>query len=238
MKQFAIIGISIFGERMLEELSETSCEILIIDKDAEIIEKYKEKVTSAYIADVINQETIKKLIPATIDAAIVDLGDKIEVSILVTNYLSKLGIRKIIVKAETDEHAEILNIVGATQIVFPNREAAKRITPLLVSSLLFNYMPISNGLVMAEVKVPDGYTGQTLIEADLRRTQQLNVIAIRKEEESDYEFFSPDYRLQNDDIFLLVGKEKNVSSFSGMDISLRKSGFTGFFKTLFGRKNR
>jgi len=236
MKQFVIIGLSTFGMRMLEELSQTSCEILIIDKDAEIIEKYKEQVTSSYIADVINQETIKKLIPATIDAAIVDLGDKIEVSILVTNYLSKLGVREIVVKAETDEHAEILTIVGATQVVFPNREAAKRITPLLVSSLLFNYMPISNGLVMAEVKVPEEYVGQTLIEADLRRTRQLNVIAIRKEGESDYEFFSPDYRLQDDDIFLLVGQEKNVTQFSGMDLSVRKSGFTGFFKTLFGRK--
>lgn len=236
MKQFAIIGLSSFGKMMLEELSETACEILIIDKNRERVEKYKQVATNAFIADVINEEIIRKLVPSTIDAAIIDLGGKIEVSILVANYLSKMGVRRIIAKADSDEHAEILDIVGATQVVLPNREAAKRITPLLVSSLLFNYMPISNGLVMAEVKVPEKYFGTTLIEADLRRTAQLNVIAIRKEEESDYEFFSPDYRLQDDDIFLIVGNEKNVASFSGTDAPVRKSNIGGFFKTLLGRK--
>ncbi|MEW5818526.1 MAG: TrkA family potassium uptake protein, partial [Spirochaetota bacterium] len=208
MKQFAIIGISIFGKRMLEELSQTGAEILIVDKDREIIEKYKDRVTSAYIADVMNEETIKKLIPSTIDAAIVDLGDKIEVSILVTNYLKKIGVKNIVVKAETDEHGEILEIVGATRVVFPNREAAKRITPLLVSPLLFNFLPISNGLVMAEVKVPVKYYGMSLIEADLRKTKQLNVIAIRKEDDSEYRLFTPEYQLKPNDFLLVSGKEE------------------------------
>ncbi len=236
MKQFAIIGLSSFGRDMLEELSEISCEIMIIDKNAELVEKYETKATSAFIADAANEESIKKLIPSTIDTAIIDMGDNIEVSVLVTNYLSKMGVRKIIVKAKSDEHGEVLEIVGATQVIFPNREAAKRITPLLVSSLLFDYLPFGNGLVMAEVQVPEKYFGKTLIEVDLRRTRKLNVIAIRKEVESDYEFFSPNYHLQPDDIFLVVGKKDDVVSISGIDLSGRKSGFAGLLKKLLGRK--
>ena len=63
------------------------------------------------------------------DAAIVDLGDRIEASILVTNYLKKLGVRAIIARAESQEHGEILDLVGATKVVFPNQEAARRIAP-------------------------------------------------------------------------------------------------------------
>jgi len=91
MRQYAIIGVSKFGLYMLEELLKVDCEILVIDKKKELVESLKDKVTTAYIADAINEETIGRLVPETIDAAIIDLGDRIEVSILVTNYVKKLG---------------------------------------------------------------------------------------------------------------------------------------------------
>ena len=235
MMQFAIIGMSSFGQRMLEELSVLDCEILIEDKDRAVIEALKDKVSSAYIADGINEETIKRLVPPTIDAAIIDLGGRTEVSILVTNYLKKMGISNIIAKAETDEHGEILDIVGATHVVFPNREAAKRITPMLGSSLIFNYMPISNGLVIAEVKAPAKMYGMTLIEADLRRTQGLNVVAIRKGADGEYEFFSPEYKLQPNDILLVVGEEDNLYSFSGQRTVQRGTVLSKIFRNLLGR---
>ena len=234
MKQFAIIGMSRFGQRVLDELSQVECEILIIDKDPEIIEKSKDKATNAVIANVINEDTIRKLVPSTIDAAIIDLGERLEASVLVTNYLKKLGIREIIAKAETDEHAEILNIVGASQIIFPNREAAIRIVPGLVSSVLFNYLPISNGLVIAEVKVPKKLTGMSLIEADLRRRFGLNVIAIR-EEIGDYNFFDPEHKLSENDVFLVAGSEERIAAFSGKKLVTKKKSIGQIFKNFFRR---
>lgn len=235
MKQFAIIGMSRFGRRMLDELSQVDCEILIVDKDRELIEALKDKATSAYIANVMNEETITKLIPATIDAAIIDLGDRTEVSILVTNYLKKMGVKKIIAKAETNEHGEILELVGATDIIFPNWEAAKRITPLLISSLLFNYLPISNNLVIAEVKAPEKYLGFTLIQADLRRTFGLNVIAIRKEDGEEYSFFTPEYQLESNDVFLVAGREEDLAKFSGSRVAAKKRTVSRLLKNLFSR---
>ena len=234
MKQYAIIGLSRFGQRVLDELSEVECEILIMDKDPEIIESCKDKATNSFIANVINEDTIRKLVPANIDAAIIDLGEKLEASVLVTNYLKKIGVREIVVKAETDEHAEILNIVGATQIIFPNREAARRIVPGLVSSVLFNYLPISNGLVIAEVKVPEKFTGMSLIEADLRRRYGLNVIAIR-EEQGEYRFFDPEHKLSENDVFLVAGSEEKIASFSGKKIAAKKKGIGRFFRHFFSR---
>jgi len=231
MKQFAIIGVSAFGHRILEELKDIECEIIIIDKNREIIEQYKDRVAAAYKADVINEEILKRLIPESIDAVVVDLGDNTEVSILATNYLKKLGVKNIIVKAETDQHGEILEIVGATKVVFPNREAAKRITPMLVSSLLFNYMPISNGLVMAEVHCPVEFQGKSLIESRLRQEKGVNVIAIRTTEQGEYRFFSPEYLLTKEDILLIVGKEQDIVLFAGVGASEKKRGLSSFFKS-------
>ena len=237
MKQFAIIGVSTFGKRVLDELVEVDCEILLIDKRSELIDLYKDRVTSAYIADVINEETINKLIPVDIDAVIVDLGDNIEASILVTKYLKNKLIKNIVVKAETDQHGEILKIVGADHVVFPYREAAIRVIPMLVSSLLFNYMAIGNGLVMAEIRVPESFIGQSLIEANIRAKRGINVVAIRNEDTGDsFDFFSPEVRLQIGDVLLVVGKEQDVTSFGEAGLPERKKGLGNFFKFIFPKK--
>ena len=156
MKQFAVIGASTLGKRVLDELIEVGCEIILVDKDPEVIEQYKNDVTVAYVANVISKDTVKRLIPSDIDAAVVDMGSRIEASILVTQYLKQLGVGRIIVKAETKEHGEILDMVGAEHVVFPNLEAARRITPLLISDLLFQYLPISSSLVCGRGRCAGG----------------------------------------------------------------------------------
>jgi trk system potassium uptake protein TrkA len=238
MKQFVVIGLGTFGRWILEEFFDIDCEILIIDKDREIIEVYKDKVANAFVADAINEDIINSLVPKTIDAAIVDLGDQHEVSILVTNYLKKMGIKNIIAKAETDQHGEILGLVGATRVIFPNREAAKRIAPMLISSLISSYLPLSRDFVIAEVKPPGRYVGKSLIQSNLRKDFQLNVIAVRKEDGEDYNFFSPDYILAEDDIFLIAGSEDNISRFAQINLSSRHGkALKGLFNRFFSRLN-
>lgn len=221
MKQFALIGLSSFVCRIIEELGDFNCDILLIDKDPEAVELYKDRVTRAFVADVLNEEAINQLIPADIDAVVMDPGDRIEVSILVTNYLKKMGVKNIFVRAETTEHGEILNLVGADHVIYPNREAAKRIAPMLLTSRLANYLPIGNGLVIAEVKAPEELLGRNLIEADLRRVRKLNVIAVRNEEKGEeLKFQHAEYRIKEGDILLLAGREEDVHSFTGSGLSV------------------
>ncbi len=236
MRQFAIIGLSRFGRRLLEELLEAGAETLIIDKNRDVIELYKDKVASAYVADAINEEVIRRLVPPSLDAAVVDLGDRLEVSILVTNYLKKLGVREIIARAETDEHGEILELVGATKVVFPNREAAKRIAPFLISSQIFSFLPISQEFAIAEVRVPESFAGKSLIEVDMRRAHRLNVIAFRKIEEENYAFFAPEYRLQEDDVLLVGGREEDIAAFAQVKTLKSAGRLGGLFRRFFPRR--
>lgn len=237
MKQFAIIGLGSFGLRMMEELLSITTELIIIDKDRETIEKYKDQAKAAYIADAINEVALSKIIPADIDAVVVDMGGKIELSLMVTNYLKKMGVRDIIVKAQTDEHGEVLSMLGATRIVFPDREAAKRITPMLVSSLLFNFMPISENLSLAEVQANEYCLGKTLIEANLRKEFGLNVVAIRKKDGGDFAFISdPSYTFEEQDILLVAGSEERIFAFS-QNSEPARAALGGLFRNLFPKKN-
>jgi trk system potassium uptake protein TrkA len=236
MKQFAIIGLSRFGERMLEELADTGCEIILIDKDRDTIERYRDQVAAAYVADALNEDVLEKLVPRSIDAAIVDPGEKTEVSILAVHYLKKMGIKEIIAKADSDEHEEVLKLVGATRVVRPNTEAARRIAPFLVSSLVFSYLPISKELIVAEIKVPEQFVGKSLVEVDLRKLYRLNVIAYRKVEQEDYAFYAPEYRLQADDLLLMAGAEEDVARFTQEGLPSAGRGLVGFFRRFLQRR--
>jgi len=216
MKQFAIIGLSYFGKNVLDELLELDAEVLIIDKDRDVIDQYKDHPVSAVVMDVLNEESLRRILPKSIDGVIIDLGEKIEASILATSYCRKIGVPRIIVKAETEGHAEILELVGATKIVFPNREAAKRITPLLLSSALLNYLPVSGKLVIAELEIPARFFGLSLIEANLRQKYGLNLISVKNGDAEEYGLFSPEYRFRPNDVALVSGTDESLESFAGV----------------------
>jgi trk system potassium uptake protein TrkA len=209
-------------------------EIIIIDKEREIIERYKDNVQAAYITDISDGDTLEKVIPQNIDCVILDLPSNLEVSIIVTNNLKKMGIKNIIVKSDSDKHGEILKLVGATQIVYPDLEAARRVIPLLVSDNLYNFMPISSGLVMAEIFLPKKYAGKTLIESNIRYKEGVNIVAIKKDHESEYSFFVPDYKLGAEDILLAVGEEDNIKKFTSANADKNTKNITTIMKRLLG----
>jgi len=238
MKQYAVIGVSSFGKRILNELLRLDCEIILIDKNPEVIEYFKNDVAAAYIANVINEEIVFRLIPADIDAAVIDLGDRIEASILVTQYLSKIGVANIIVKAETDQHGEILSIVGADHVVYPDLEAARRVIPVLASDLLFHYLPISKELVIAETGMPSDLIGHTLLETDIRQAKGINVLAFRRSGRKDYQIPNAEYRFQKEDVLLVIGREDDTALFTGKEPGDRKRNISDLLHHFFGKKNR
>ena len=82
MVTIAVIGLGTFGSSVTEALLDTDTELVILDKDRDIVEKYKNSVTNAYITDAISDSTLKKVVPPDVNAAVVDLGSQLETSIL------------------------------------------------------------------------------------------------------------------------------------------------------------
>ncbi|OHD15557.1 MAG: hypothetical protein A2Y38_18135 [Spirochaetes bacterium GWB1_59_5] len=217
MKQFVIIGLGYFGRNVLDELLELGADVLVVDRNREIIDQYKDRRVNAFVIDTLNEVNLRHILPTTVDGVVIDMGEKVETSILTTSYCRKLGIPQIIVKAETREHAEILELVGATRIVFPNREAAKRITPLLVSSVLLNYLPVSGKLIIAEVAVPERFFGHSLLDVNLRKKYGLNLISVKNGDAEEYGLFSPQYEFRPGDVALISGTDELLETFCAVD---------------------
>ncbi|MFA6938245.1 MAG: TrkA family potassium uptake protein [Treponema sp.] len=237
MVTIAVVGLGSFGTRVIDELTDSDAEIIIVDKDRAVVEKYKDKARDAYITDAINNDMLKKIIPEDVDAVIIDLGSQLETSILVTNYLHKMGVKHIVAKARSDEHGEILKLVGATMVVYPDLDAAQRITPMLISSVLFNYMQVSSLFALAEVAVRPELENKTLAESKIRQTFKLNVVAFRNDNKEDFKFISnADFTFTAGMHILVAGTETDIHGYLNQtDASDSKKHRTSFRK-LFSRK--
>ena len=237
-RQYAIIGLGSFGSQVLEKLAEASDQIIIVDKSRETVERFKEYAAKSYITDALSADALMRIVPEGIDVAVVDVGAHLEAAIVVTNALKKLKAKQIIVRADDEERGEILAMVGATRVIYPAKEAAAKLVPMLVSSTLFSFMPISASLVLAELLVPAHYVGKTLIEANLRQSRGINVVAMRTDGEDDYRFTDPVHRLEKDDVLLCAGTEDDVAAFTGARILSRKNVVTDLLRGVFGKKKK
>jgi len=238
-QQFVIIGLGGFGWRMLERLADVCDDIIVIDRDADLIEKAKDLARHALSADALNERVIEKLVPPQADAAIVDLGDSLEASILVTSKLKQMGVRNIVVKTDTEDRGAILTLVGATRIVYPDRSAADQVAPVLASPELFAYMPIGPGLALGEVRPPEDLVGKTLVEANLRKTRNVNVVAIRKRDSEVLSWAEPTYTLVAEDTLLVAGSDEALFALSGAKPPRRHRSISEFLHGIIrnGEKN-
>ncbi len=240
MKTMVLLGLGEFNQQLLEELLRfPDVDIILLDSDSENIEHYKERVKRAYIADAGYIETIRKVVPRTTYAAVVDLGERSEAAVLAVNCLRQIRIERIIAKADTPGFAETLRAVGATQVVEPEVEVAQRISPPLLLQSMNSYVPISQRLVVSEVIVPSALHGETMLSGKLRRVHHVNVVGVRKGPGAVYSFPDPSYVFAPDDALMVVGTREDIAKLAGGEVSaLAKLEKVSFFRRLLPRADR
>ena len=212
MKNFAIIGLGSLGKCMLESFERRRTDVVVIDCDEQKIQWARDLATQAVKADALNFELLKEVLPEKVDCVVIDTGRKqLERSILITNYVHKMGVPNIVVHAASTAHAEILDIVGATRVVFPEEEAAERLAGVLVGRGRLDFFPVSEEFSVVEVPAPKAWIGQNLQELEVRKKSRINVVALRTTgDEEHWRFPDPDYRYKATDIVLLAGNTKDL----------------------------
>jgi trk system potassium uptake protein len=212
MKSFAVIGMSSFGFYIAKYLSDNGHRVMAIDISEEKIEKVKSFVDRAVIANASDKESLAVLGLDELDVVVVSLGDEIDASVLVTLYLRELKVRNIIAKAITEDHGKILDIIGATRVVFPERDEALRLARTIESDYTLDTMSLGNGISIIETATPMAFVGKKLKEIDLRNRMGVLVLII-KELVPDNVVFIPsgDHVLKDSDILVVMGKDADLA---------------------------
>lgn len=212
MKRFAVIGTGSFGYHVAKALYENKNEVIAIDRNKDRVQAIEPFCTSAMVQDVTDMEGLKGLGLEEMDAVIVSTGANIKPSILICFYLSRLGIKRIIAKAEDDDHGEILIQLGATEIIRPGMDMAHRLAMRLTSPNIVEFLPLGEDYTIAHVEPPTSFIGKSLKDLDLRKRYEVNIIAIK---ESDPERFvmvpNADFTVEENDILIILGKETDLT---------------------------
>lgn len=211
MKTFAIIGLSTFGHYMAHFLSEKDFDVIVIDSDESRVEKIKPVVTKGIIADATDKDALKSLGLSEVDAVIVSLGERIDASLLVVLYLKELGVKEILVKVLTEDHARILNIIGVSEIIFPERDSAFKLAQRIDNPDVLDYVALAEGYSIIDLAPPLSFTGKTLGELDLRNKYGVQVIII-KEVIPENIILVPKagHLIKESDILVLMGKNEDL----------------------------
>lgn len=210
---FAVIGLGRFGSNVARALYERGEEVVAMDRDPERVHEIRPFSSQALLADVRDREALVQAGVGEADAAIVSVGQEMEASILVTLYLKELGVKKIIAKATTLDHAKVLRRLGASEVVFPERDMAYRLAERLATPNVFERFAVSEGVTAAELAAPAAIVGQTLKEAALRAKYGVTAVAIRKA--GNQVIAAPDgsERLDEGDVLMVIGPDEAVRAF-------------------------
>jgi trk system potassium uptake protein TrkA len=216
MPQYAIIGLSTFGERIGKRLSESGCQVLVIDNDRDKIQEVKNWATEAVVADAIDKGVLAAMGLKDVDGAVVSLGDKTDLSILVTLFLKELGVRKIIVKGNTPDHGKVLKLVGADEVIFPQEEMAARIANRLSAPRVIDQIELAEGFSIVEMLAPKSWVGKTLIRLRVRERHNVEVILIKKDvpgaDTPRVSIPDPSEEIGERDRLLLVGEDSAIAA--------------------------
>ncbi len=207
MKRFVVIGLDHFGYDIAIALSERRHEVLAIDEDDKKIEDIKDNVTRAIAVDLRDEKTLSKFVDSTTDAVIVSMGDDISSSVLTVSYLKTLGINNIIAKAANNNHGKILKLVGATDVILPEKDVAIGLAMKLTTKNLVEHIPLAEDYSIVEMAVPDNLVGKTLGELRLRDKYDIEVIAVKNVLLDKFHLIpKSDFKLSADSALIVIGK--------------------------------
>ena len=178
---FLVIGLGRFGSNLALRLMDSGNEVMVLDNDEDTVNHIAPHVTQAKIGDCMDEEVLRSLDPASFDFCFVCISDNFQSSLETTSLLKELGAPMVVAKADRDLHARLLLKIGADEVVFPERDMAQRVAMRFSVNGAMEYVELAPGYAIIELYVPDHWAGQTIIDLDIRKRWNVNVIG-RKEE--------------------------------------------------------
>jgi len=218
---FAIIGIGAFGSALAKKLSEEGAYVIAIDNNMEHINQVKEYVSDAICFDATDPELLESHGITNVDVAIISIGETFEPVALIAMHLLNAGVKEVYGRAGSRIQEQILEQIGITDIIHPERQVAERMGVSLVRRGMSDVFDLGEGLAMFEVEAPDSMAGYTLEELKIRKRYHLNLITIKRLSETDQKIGLPKQyepigmlkgstKIKKDDRLLLVGSKDDV----------------------------
>ena len=212
MKRFVVVGLGNFGSSVAEALHAQGHDVVAMDVDEDAVDRIAPHVARAAVGDGRSAAALERAGAKDADVGIVSTGDDITASILATMALRDLKVAEIYVKVISADHARVMEKLGVTETIFPERESAFRLATRIARSGILNYVRLGEGFSIQEMAVPESWIGQSLRELRLPDRHRMAVIAVHDVLSGEMiPIPSPDAPLKESDTLLVAGKDEDLA---------------------------
>ncbi|MHA6630626.1 potassium channel family protein [Pseudonocardia sichuanensis] len=208
----AVLGLGRFGASLARELVRRGSEVLGIDSDPVIAQRYADELTHTAVADTTDVEALRQLDVPQFRRAVVGIGTDLEASILTTAVLVDLEIPRIWAKAVSRQHGRILERVGAHHVVLPEHEMGERVAHL-VTGRMIDYIKFEDDFAMVKTLAPQGIVGRSLSESRLRQAFGITVVGVKRRGE-EFTYATQDTVVRAGDVLIVSGRIDEVEAFA------------------------
>lgn len=207
-----VVGLGRFGSAIAEALDRMGHEVLAIDRNPTLVQDWSGRLTHVMEADSTSEEALRQVGAAEFHVAIVGIGTSIESSVLTTANLVDLGVEHVWAKALSHAHGKILERIGATRVIYPERDAGKRVAHL-VSGKLLDYIEFDDGFAIAKMRPPKETQGFTLAQAQVRARYGVTVVGV-KSPGKDFTHAVPSTKISSYDVIVVSGPTDLLERFA------------------------
>ena len=210
-----VIGLGRFGAACAGELDCLDREVLAVDGNLELVQKWSERVTHAVQADARNIDALRQIGAQDFQVAVVAVGSLIEASVLITANLVDLKVPQIWAKAVSQSHGKILARVGANHVIYPEAEAGERVAHL-VSGRMLDFIRFDDDFVLAKMYPPKLIRGVGLHQSGFRTKYNVTVVGV-KSPGRPFRYAEADTVVTNHDLVIVSGTNSDIERFAALD---------------------
>ena len=209
MKSVLVVGLGRFGVNTIKKLYELGHQVMAVDEKEDNVNAVLPYVTDALIGNAANTQFLQNIGIKNFDLCIVAIGDDFQNSLQVTSLLKELGAAFVVSRASSKVHAKFLLRNGADQIIYPEKQLAEWTAIRYSSDHIFDYIELDSSCAIFEIEPPENWVGKSIIELDIRRKYNLNIVGIRIDGRVMIEI-NPDMQLKANDRLLVAGSIKSI----------------------------
>ena len=207
---FLVIGLGRFGTNLALRLMDQGNEVMVLDSSEETVSRIAPHVTQAKVGDCMDEEVLRSLDPSSFDFCFVCISENFQSSLETTSLLKEMGAPMVVAKADRDLHARLLLKIGADEVVFPERDMAQRTAVRFSVNGALEYIELAPGYAIFELDVPDDWAGSTLLDLDIRKRWNVNVIG-RKEDGAILPIDAVKFVFAADTHILVAGRPDDIN---------------------------
>ena len=210
-----VIGLGRFGAATAGELDKLGRDVLAVDEDASLVQKWSDRVKHTAVLDARNFNALEQIGARDFPIAVVATGSSIESSVLITTNLVDMKVPQIWAKAISESHGKILTRIGAHRVIYPEREAGERVAHL-VSGRMIDFIRFDDNFALVKMYPPKPIRGLSLTDSEVRTKYNITVVGV-KAPGKPFTYATEKTVITNHDLIIVSGTNENIETFAALD---------------------